>query len=45
MAVSSVGRFRSDSYGFFHGWKFAKALHDYQLIGGKAIMVPKQAMD
>ena len=33
-----------DLYGFFHGWKFTKALYDYQLIGGKAIMVPKQAM-
>ena len=33
-----------DTYGFFHGLKFTKALHDYQLIGGKAIMVPKQAM-
>ena len=30
--------------GFFHGWKYTKALHDYQLIGGKAIMVPKFAM-
>ena len=33
-----------DTYGFFHGWKFTKAIHDYQLVGGKAIMVPKQAM-
>ena len=35
---------KRDLYGFFHGWKYTKALHDYQLIGGKAIMVPKFAM-
>jgi alpha-glucosidase (family GH31 glycosyl hydrolase) len=29
---------------FFHGLKFTDALRDYQLIGGKAIMVPRYAM-
>jgi hypothetical protein len=33
-----------DTYGFFHGWNFMDALREYQLIGGKAIMVPKYAM-
>ena len=33
-----------DTYGFFHGWKYMDALKEYQMIGGKAIMVPKYAM-
>jgi hypothetical protein len=33
-----------DLYGFFHGLNFTDAIQDYALIGGKAIMVPKNAM-
>ena len=34
----------TDLYGFFHGLKFTDALREYQMIGGKAIMVPRFAM-
>eukprot|EP01116_Phalansterium_solitarium_P007898 TRINITY_DN2091_c0_g1_i4.p1 TRINITY_DN2091_c0_g1~~TRINITY_DN2091_c0_g1_i4.p1 ORF type:complete len:820 (+),score=372.39 TRINITY_DN2091_c0_g1_i4:134-2593(+) len=33
----------ADLYGFFHGLDYKGAIYDYQLIGGKTIMVPRYA--